>query len=52
VREAEGDGTVSPGEEMIQGDLMNMYKYLMTQCKEDNRDSVVPSKITRRNWQK
>lgn len=51
-REAEGAGTVYLEKRRFRGILPNMYKYLMTWCKEDKGDSVVPVKRTRRNGQK
>lgn len=36
---AESAGTVLPGEEKAQGDLIKVYKYLKGKCKED-RDRI------------
>jgi len=47
--EADRTGTVQPGEEKAQGDLIHVYKYLQGRCKEDRARlcSVVPSDRTK-----
>lgn len=47
--EAERDGTIQPGEEKVQGDLISMCKYLMGGPKEQRARlfSMVPSDRTR-----
>lgn len=51
--EAERSGTIQPGEEMAQGDLIFVYIYLMGGSKEDGtRLSGVPGDSTRGNEHK
>ncbi|KAK4831183.1 hypothetical protein QYF61_015915 [Mycteria americana] len=51
-REAEKDGTVQPGEEMAQGHLINVYKYLVGGNEEEAARlfTVVPTERTRANY--